>query len=396
MAGVLRIAIVDPADDTRETLRNILLGVETVWLEAECSRYEYFIDVAEQSTPDVALVTLDSDPEKAIQLIRALSSSYPNMDVVAVSTRSDGPFILQVMRCGAKEFIGLPVSMEEVLGALERLRSQWTGKEGEGHQHSKVYTFPGARGGVGCTSLAVNFGCILAQDPNNSVALVDLDLTMGDADVCLDVIPDYTLADVAQNIDRIDLQLLKRSLSKHSSGLYLLPHPVQIEDAALIHQDHISRVLALLKMTFSHIIIDLSKAYHPIDLTAMQLSDQILLVTQLDVSNLRNVVRLMMSFNEREGMADKVKVIANRVGSDENEIAIPRAEETIGRPIFCRIPNDSRTMMASRNNGIPLLEHAPKSRLYGAVQAMTEAIISGNGEVIKKSTKKPFFFFSGD
>ncbi|MFO0944719.1 MAG: hypothetical protein U1D30_02045 [Planctomycetota bacterium] len=30
------------------------------------------------------------------------------------------------------------------------------------------------------------------------------------ADVCLDVIPDYTLADVAMNIDRIDLQLLKR------------------------------------------------------------------------------------------------------------------------------------------------------------------------------------------
>ena len=49
MKDVLRIAIVDPSDATREPLRNLLLGVESVWLEAECSRYEFFIDVARQS-----------------------------------------------------------------------------------------------------------------------------------------------------------------------------------------------------------------------------------------------------------------------------------------------------------------------------------------------------------
>ena len=59
----------------------------------------------------------------------------------------------------------------------------------------------GATGGVGTTSLAVNLGCALAADPNNSVVLVDLDLCLGDADVFLDTIPEYTLVDVAQNID---------------------------------------------------------------------------------------------------------------------------------------------------------------------------------------------------
>ena len=391
MAVVLRVAIVDPSDETRETLRNILLGVETVWLEAECSRYEYFLDVAEQSSPDVAIVTLDSDPERAIELLTAMRGSHSSVDVIAVSSNTSGQFILQVMQRGAKEFVLLPVSIEDMLGAIERIRQA---RGGDAKQvTSKVITLPGARGGVGCTSLAVNLGCVLAQDPENSVALVDLDLAMGDADVCLDVIPDYTLADVAQNIDRIDLQLLKRSLSKHSSGLYLLPHPVQIEESALIQHDHINRVLALLKMTFTHVIVDISKAYHPIDIAAMELSDEILLVTQLDVSNLRNVVRLMMLLNEREGMADKVKVVANRVGADEMEISISRAEDTIGRQIFCKIPNDSRTMSAARNSGVPLLEHAPRSKLFGAIQAMAHRI-GANGEVVEqapaKSTWNPF------
>ena len=69
MRDVQRVVIVDPSDATREPLRNLLLGVESVWLEAECSRYEFFFDVVHQSKPDVAVIALDSDEAKALQLI---------------------------------------------------------------------------------------------------------------------------------------------------------------------------------------------------------------------------------------------------------------------------------------------------------------------------------------
>ena len=48
-----RVAIVDPTESTRESLRTILLGVDFVWLEAECARYEYFFDVIHGSLPDL-------------------------------------------------------------------------------------------------------------------------------------------------------------------------------------------------------------------------------------------------------------------------------------------------------------------------------------------------------
>ena len=72
MKDVLRVAIVDPSDSTREPLRNLLLGIESVWLEAECSRYEFFIDVARQSSPDLVVIALDADQQKAI------AADYPN------------------------------------------------------------------------------------------------------------------------------------------------------------------------------------------------------------------------------------------------------------------------------------------------------------------------------
>ena len=62
MANVLRIAVVDPNDATRDSLKAIILGLDSVWLEAECSRYEFFADVVEQTKPDIGLVAMDSDP----------------------------------------------------------------------------------------------------------------------------------------------------------------------------------------------------------------------------------------------------------------------------------------------------------------------------------------------
>lgn len=112
---------------------------------------------------------------------------------------------------------------------------------------SLVVAVLGSRGGIGCTSLAVNLACSLAQDEDHSVALLDLDLALGDADVALDVIPSSTLADVAMNIERLDMQFLRRSLCAHSTGVALLPHPIRIEEIGLIHDDHLQRLIALLR-----------------------------------------------------------------------------------------------------------------------------------------------------
>src|SRR5438132_4383848 len=105
MRDVQRLAIVDPSDATREPLRNLLLGVESVWLEAECSRYEFFFDVVNQSNPDVAVVALDADQPKALQLIGQLASDCPDLPILAVSGLGDGQSILQALRNGAKEFL---------------------------------------------------------------------------------------------------------------------------------------------------------------------------------------------------------------------------------------------------------------------------------------------------
>jgi pilus assembly protein CpaE len=379
MRDVQRIAIVDPSDVTREELRNVLLGMESIWLEAECARYDFFFDVISQSSPDVVVISLDSDQTKALQLIAQLTQEAPDLPILAISARGDGQAILQALRSGAREFLTAPVVLEELLKALQRLqRSRGPGesRNGEGPTpkvESQVIAVLGSRGGVGCTSLAVNLGASISQEPGHSVALIDLDLALGDADVALDLMADYTLADVALNIDRLDMQFLRRSLSKHSSGLSLLPHPVQMEDATLIREDHLQRVIGLLRASYTHLVLDLSKSFSPNDVTALRMADVILLVAQLELSSLRNVVRMLLMLGADEQLGPKVQVVVNRVGSD-TDISVKKAEETIGKPIYWQIPNDTKLLMEARNQGVPLVQHAPRSKVQQSIQGLAHAL----------------------
>src|SRR6516165_6582252 len=160
MKDVQRVAIVDPCDATRDPLRNLLLGVESVWLEAQCSRYEFFIDVARQSNPDIVVVALDTDHGKAMQLITQLTVECPGLPILAVSARGDGQSILAALRAGAKEFLTQPVVLEELLTCLARLRqarveSGHVSVNGAPKIDSLVIAIVGSRGGIGCTSLGV-------------------------------------------------------------------------------------------------------------------------------------------------------------------------------------------------------------------------------------------------
>lgn len=376
MSEVGRIAIVDPDDNGREALKQMLLKIDATWLEAECSDYDAFRKVVLDTQPTVAIVSLDYDPNQGLQLIELLSRSTSSTEIVAVSAATDGALILNTMRAGAREFVPAPVKEAELLAALDRLGSS-AGSGGSVEPldsgDCRVISIAGADGGVGSTSLAVGLGCTLARDPESRVAVIDLDTALGDADVFLDSMPDYTLSDVAQNIERLDLTLLKRSMTEHSSGLFLLPRPVHLQETDYVKPDDLTQVFSLLRQAFTHVIVDLSKSYNPLDMVALQESTYVFLVTQLDLPCLRNVVRLMMSFRDYE-LTQKTRIVVNRVGMGAGQISLKKAKETIGGEIFWQVPNDYRVMSEVRNNGVSLIEHAPKSGITQSMLGLAAAV----------------------
>jgi pilus assembly protein CpaE len=170
-------------------------------------------------------------------------------------------------------------------------------------------------------------------------------------------------------------------LKHESTGLHVLAHPVQMADIGIIQPAHVERVLNLLRINYTHLVLDLSKGLSPTDLVALDMADTILLVAQCELSSLRNVVRILMSLGNVEGVAEKVRVVINRVGSEfaEAEISLKKAENTIAKPIFWQVPNDAKSVLTARVAGEPLLIHAPKCRAQLSSAALAQALTNQAG-----------------
>lgn len=373
MNFVLRVAVVDPQDASRKEIVHALSGLDFVWIEGECRSYDEFAEFVNSAHPAVGVVCLDADPVKSLEVLANLRRESPACHLCAVSRSNDGQFILRAMRAGAKEFLTLPLAPEDLATALRNLGGD-SDESGQPLRGCTTIAVCGATGGVGTTTVAVNLASILASDPTKTVVLVDLDLTLGDADVFLDAVHDYTLFDVAQNVSRLDFDLLRRSLTKLDSGLYLLPRPVALAEARLIGDGMLRRVLGLLKASFSHLILDVSKGFNALDLVALESCDAALLVSQLDLPCLRNVVRLLKSFDAVPGLRDKVRIVINRTGQEEGPIRLKKVQEIMGRDIFWQIPSDYRLMVQACNNGKPLIQLAPKAEITRALCDMARAL----------------------
>ncbi len=380
-----RIAIVDPNEASRESLRTLLLGVDFVWLEAECAKYEYFFDVIQQSTPDLVLVALDSDRAKSLMMISQLSVQYPKLPIVTIS--NDSQTLLQSLQRGARHFLTPPIGLEELVSTLRKVLNESGFHERPGQtsmatvnkSNAMIYSLLGTRGGIGTTGIAVNLAATLAAEPAHNVGLLDLDLALGDADIAVELpgSENISIADLARNIERLDMNFLRRAMVKHpETGLSILRHPLELTEVGTVHEGHVERIINLLKISYSHLILDLSKAMLPTDIMALRMSDIILLVAQLELSSLRNVVRMIHTLSLEGDLADKLRVVVNRSGSDpmEDGITIKKAEEVIGKPIFWQIPNDTKVMLGSRVAGMPLIKFAPKARAQQSIQGLAATL----------------------
>jgi len=395
-----RVAIVDPTESTRESLRTLLLGVDFVWLEAECARYEYFFDVIQTSMPDLAIVALDADKNRALAMISQLATENPRLPILTIS--HDHQALLMSLQKGAKYFLTHPVTLEDMLSALRRALGEnggpdiMQGSAARGSGSSSMIAVLGSRGGVGTTTLAVNLAATLATDPASAVALIDLDLSLGDADIALELtgVENISIADLARNIERLDMNFLRRAMARHEpSNLSILRHPLEISEVASIHEGHVERILNLLKISYTHLVLDLSKSLRPTDLLALRMADLILLTAQLELSSLRNVVRLIHSLNQEENLADKVRVIVNRQGAEmvEEGISAKKAEEVVGKPIFWQIPNDPKPVIAARVAGQPLVTHAPKCRAQQSINGLAQALYGKPVSSDNRGSKWGFF-----
>jgi pilus assembly protein CpaE len=367
MRDVIRVVLIDPCEESRIAMQKLLGTITSLWIVELFPTYQAVAGKIAETSPDLCMIALDADPNQAVELIASVHHLKPEAVLLPASATCDPALILKAIRAGAREFLTLPTEASELHDIVTRLFTGRDDGQPSAVRGPQIITVTGAAGGVGCTSLAVNLATSLAANREHETILLDFDLMFGSVDASLDIIPDNTIYDVVQNIDRLDLTLLKRSMTRHASGLFVLPHPVALEDAAKVDPETLRRLLGLLKAAFPVLVIDTSKGLQSSDFVAFEMADVILMVIVLDHNCLRNTARLLNLFRQFDGKSDRVKLVVNRSGAVDSEISLKKAEETLRMPVSWQVPVAVKQFQNARIRGVPLAEVAPGSRPHQAI-----------------------------
>ena len=322
------------------------------------------------------------DLEAAAALADTLRVTRPVVSVILIRRRVDTSVLAEALRSGMREV----VDERDVTGlgaAVTRARQVWqalTGAAASGSEgtRGRLVTVFSPKGGVGKTTLAVNLAVALSEGGSRKVCVVDLDLAFGDVAITLQLFPARTIADAVHLESGLDFAVLEPLLTNYRDQLSALVAPVQPDAKDGIPASLVGRILNLLKSHFDHVVVDTSPSFDEYVLQAFDETDDLLLVTTLDVPTLKNVKVAVETLDLLNFPKSRRHLVLNRA-DDKVGLTADKVESTLGMPIAAAIPTSSQVAHAT-NSGEPIISAQPKHAVSQAITAMARSV-SGHAAV---------------
>jgi len=336
------------------------------------------IDIIRMHLPEMVIVGLGPTPEPAIASISMMAKDFPFLYLVALSDRTDSDLILRTIRAGAHDYLCKPVKEIDLRAAAEKAsKLKATRKESAG-RGGKILSVFSNKGGNGTTTIAANLADALVRLTGKKVAVVDLVLSHGDVTMFFNVNSSYSILDLAKNAEKADYDFLHTLLVRHASGVYVLADPPTIEDGEQISAAQVREVLSTLRSMFDYIVVDTPHQFDERTLTALEMSDIVLLVSLLNLPSLKNTQKCLELFG-RIGLRDeRVRLLLSRYLPND-EIPKESIEGIMNTPVFFSVPNDYPTVISSINRGKLLSEVAPDKEVTKSFDRMAE-LLEGPGQ----------------
>lgn len=317
--------------------------------------------VLEESRPDVLFADLGRAPHVLLDALERLGMRGQALFVAG--PQEDSSLLLRALKLGAKEYFPPLPEAQELVAALDKLAISRAASS-RAKTAAPIIAVMGAKGGVGATVVACQLAASL-QRMGGETVLVDLNFPLGDVALQLDLRPPYTLASVVNESDHCDATFLRTLLQRHPTGLHVLAAPDRVEEAELVRGEHVAKLLPVLQEEMDWVVLDVSRSWNEACVRALDLANQIVLVTALDVAAL-NHTRQHLDLLRRLGHEDaRIHLLANRYSASE-AVTDKEFEEFIGRPFDFHLPNDYATAVESVNSGRAIGDVAAGSELANA------------------------------
>lgn len=266
-----------------------------------------------------------------------------------------------------------------------------------GRTVAKVIVVTSGKGGVGKTTTSASFSSGLALRGNRTV-VIDFDVGLRNLDLIMGcerrVV--YDIINVINNEISLKQALIK---DKNCDNLYILPAS-QTRDKDALSLDGVEKILNELKETFDFIVCDSPAGIESGAFTAMYFADEALIVTNPEVSSVRDSDRILGILAAKSKRAvdglDPVKehLLITRYDPKRVEagemLSLTDIQEILRIPLIGVIPESESVLQAS-NAGTPAI-HLEKSNVAEAYRDVVGRFMGEENLPIRFTTveKKSF------
>lgn len=388
MTQPITFVILSTGLDNFKEIRSALATDSRAQLLAGGNDSEQLHDEIVRLKPQAAIIALGPNAEPSIKFIQRLLAESPNTAVISAAQNASPDLILKSLRAGAREFLRLPVSHDELKTIIDKVAEFSAGQVEAPKKKGKLVAVFSSKGGCGTSFIATN----LAAASGGRTCLVDLNLQAGDLPLFLGVDPKYSFADMSENRTRLDDTLINSFVTPCAKNLSLLAAPKEADSADEIDPEHVFEVVQRLRESFDYVVLDPQHTFDSITLAALDQADEIVLVLTLDIPAIRSTQRALEIFDRLGYPRKKIRIVVNR-WSKQIDIELREVEKFLGEPVVGYVSSDYQTAVTSINLGQPLVRSEPNSKIALELKKIARAVFN-SGFVAEEDQKVSRSFWS--
>jgi pilus assembly protein CpaE len=358
--GNLRLVVIDSDAATRARVKR-WVGGKGVRVVGESDDARAGLRLARGLQPDLVLLELAPQATSAMELVKQIRAEFPDAGIILSASDASPDLILSSIRAGAQEFVARPIDEAELEKAIDHIKRLNGHAAHAKKRRGRMISVATPKGGTGATSFTANLGLALNERTHSKIALVDMSFTFGDLGVMFDAAPKYSLADaLVEGV--IEESKLRSVLVSHESGLHILNVASSPEVAEEITRQHVVELMGMLTSMFDYVLIDIGRQLDDRTVEVLELSDDVMLICELDIPTVRNAVCFSGLMEKLKVSRDKLHLVINRYHK-KSRLSFDDVETLVGRKVYWSIPNDFLPMSVGIDRGVPAVQDAPKSKV---------------------------------
>lgn len=312
-------------------------------------------------------------PKSAAEIVQLerLNESVVGQPILAlVDPANDSSLMVRAMRAGAAQVVRLPLQADDFRAAMTRIAVQF------GHEvsQSRVVTVWGATEGSGCTSIALNLAAEIGRLRAAPCLLAEGAVGFGRLANYLGITPQETIADLINDIDRVDVDRVRRALTKVDDNLQVLTGSYSNIAPVELITENVLRLLSYGKQLGDVLVVDGRYSFEELDFEFVAHSQQLVLVAQPNLPSMYGLKRVLDLLAQKECLAQQFVVI-NRYCPNSKDFSLRSLERALGIPKLFPVANDWGSFQAAENAGHTLRATAPDSQSLTDITALARVML---------------------